>query len=164
MRTHRDPGLDAACHRAWIELNAANTEFGGTLSGSSANAVYFTRVDMARRGAPTPLPANVKVSGAKDAVNFDGPVIAVDAAGSGVHVAYTVGTNDATDIVVASSSDGGHTWGAAVKVNDDAPCATHFHPALALDHTGRLYVFWYDNRDGREGDQSHAFFAKAELP
>jgi len=57
--------------------------------------------------------------------------------------------------VVAASHDRGATWSPAVKVNDDASCATHFHSSLVLDGTGHLYVFWYDNRDG----DGHFFYA-----
>jgi hypothetical protein len=210
-------------YAAWMEDGDNNTGIGGTLSGSLQNAIYFTRLDLGAGGMPTPLAQNVQVSGAKDAVNFDGPSIAVAPDGSVTYVSYVVGVNDAVDVVVATSNDRGATWSPAVKVNDDAPCATHFHSSLLLDSRGRLYVFFYDNRDGlghffysvsddggktfhpnrlvsspsfpfdtfqystgwlgdyfeptvaqgeiyvlwsdgRESDQSHAFFAKATLP
>jgi hypothetical protein len=209
-------------YSAWVELVDSTTEYGGTISGSTENAIYFTRVDHAGSAALAAIP-NVKVNAATDAVTFDGPAIAVSGDGSAVYVAYAVGKNNAIDVVVAKSADRGATWSTPVKVNDDAPCATHFHPSLAIDEAGVLYVFWYDNRagaghffyavssdtgvtfrtnrlvsapsfpfdtfqystgwlgdyyepalagnelyvmwsDGRQGDQSHAFFAKAKLP
>jgi hypothetical protein len=211
-------------YAAWMELADQATGFGGKLSGSTQNGIWFTRVDLAG-GQPVPLAKNVKVSGASEAVNFDGPSIAVRGDDSRVHVSYVVGTNDAVDVVVATSTDRGQTWSASVKVNDDGPppCATHFHSSLAVDVSGRLYAFWYDDRDGaghffygvsddggasfhanrlvsapsfpfdtfqystgwlgdyfepavtpshvyvlfadgREGDQSHAFFAQSALP
>jgi hypothetical protein len=140
-------------YAAWMELDDSNTGIGGTLSGSTQNAIYFTRLDAG--SPPVALAQNVKVSGASDAVNFDGPTIAVSPDGSALWVSYAVGTMDALDIVVATSLDRGQTWSPAVKVNDDAHCATHYHSSLVLDGAGRLYVFWYDNRDGH----GHFFYA-----
>jgi hypothetical protein len=133
-------------YAAWMELVDQNTELGGTLSGSTQNGIFFTRVDAG--AVPMPLSKNVQVSGATDAVIFDGPSIAVAADGSATYVSYAVGMNNAINVVVATSTDQGQTWSPAVKVNDDPSCATHFHSSVVVDATGRLYVFWYDNRDG----------------
>jgi hypothetical protein len=218
-------GFDSAgsFYAAWFELNDSNAETGGTLLGSALNAIYFTRLDLDPDGGVVPLAANVQVSEAGAVLPFDGPGIAVAPDGSKVYVSYLVGTAGAVDVHVATSSDRGMTWAKSVKVNDDPTCATHFHSDLAIDGQGRLWVFWYDNRDGvghffysvsddggqtfhpnrlvgapvfpfdtfqystgwlgdyyepavtadeiyllwsdgREGDQSHAFFAKAALP
>jgi hypothetical protein len=135
-------------YAAWVELGGNATELGGTISGDTSNAVYFTRADLDASREPKLLPANVKVSAPSDAVTFDGPALAVTPDARAVYVAYTVGTHDAVDVVVATSGDRGATWGTPVKVNDDAHCATHMHPAVVLDASQRLYVFWYDNRDG----------------
>ena len=144
-------------YAAWVELVSESTGIGGTLSGSTDNGIYFTRVDLSN-GSLVPLANNVKVSGATDAVNFDGPSIAVSRDGSAVYVSYVVGLNDAVDVVVAKSGDRGQTWAPAVKVNDDGHCATHFHSSLLVDPNGRLYVLWYDNRDG----DGHLFYAVSE--
>jgi hypothetical protein len=133
-------------YAAWMEDGAANAVVGGMLSGSPMISVYFTRIDLG--ASLTPLTHNVQVSGTGEAVAWDGPTIAVAPDGSAVYVSYLVGTNDAIDVVVAKSTDRGMTWSPSTKVNDDAPCATHFHSSLVLDAKGRLYVFWYDNRDG----------------
>jgi hypothetical protein len=144
-------------YAAWMEMGDQNTGIGGVLSGSTENSIYFTRVDLSG-GDLVPLASNVKVSGANDAVNFDGPSIAATEDGSAVYVSYVVGTAGAVDVVVAKSTQRGATWNAAVKVNDDAHCATHFHSSLLVDPSGRLYVFWYDNRDG----QGHFFYAVSD--
>ena len=67
---------------------------------------------------------------------------------------YLVYTDEAVDegndsnIFVRSSTDNGATWGAAVRVNDDAGARSQLLPKIALDQTnGDLYVSWYDARN-----------------
>ena len=67
---------------------------------------------------------------------------------SAEYVVYEEGKDNAIDVRVATSHDRGTTFGPSVKVNDDPTCATHFKAASALDGRGRLWVLWYDNRDG----------------
>jgi hypothetical protein len=50
-----------------------------------------------------------------------------------------------TRIFFASSSDGGSTWGAPVKINDQSSLNDQFFPRLAVDDTnGDLMVVYYD--------------------
>ncbi len=52
-----------------------------------------------------------------------------------------------TDIWLANSTDGGNTWSAPVRVNDDKKGRQQFFPWLAIDQTtGHLYVVFYDRR------------------
>jgi hypothetical protein len=54
---------------------------------------------------------------------------------------------DDTDVFLARSTDGGQTWGSAVRVNDDATTRHQFFPAAAIDPTtGFLYIAYYDRR------------------
>jgi hypothetical protein len=51
------------------------------------------------------------------------------------------------DIFVRYSDDGGATWSAGVRVNDDATKNSQFLPKIALDPTtGNLAVMWHDSR------------------
>lgn len=53
-----------------------------------------------------------------------------------------------TDIWLAKSSDGGNSWSAPLRVNDDKKGRHQFFPWLAIDQTtGDLYVEFYDRRD-----------------
>jgi len=55
--------------------------------------------------------------------------------------------SDNTDIYVRYSNDGGATWSAGVRVNDDATKNSQFLPKIALDPTtGNLAVVWHDAR------------------
>lgn len=136
-------------YAAWIELagSGGNTGF-GVESGNTGNAIYFTRVDLGAGDTLVPLGHDVKVSGSGQAVLFGVPELHVSKDGSAVYAVYAVGTKNAIDVHVTVSHDRGLTWDPSVKVNDDATCATHYRPAAALDGKGRLWVLWYDNRDG----------------
>jgi len=52
------------------------------------------------------------------------------------------------DIVFHRSSDGGQTWSAAVRVNQDAlnNGKIQYFPALTVDHSGGINVIYYDDR------------------
>jgi hypothetical protein len=215
--------VDAAgsLYAVWLEGDGGEM-IGGTIGGVVTTAAYFRRFD--RSGADlVPMAADVRISSPQEMVTFDTFALAVKPDGSVLHALYVVGDKNAVDVVVATSLDRGATWGKSVRVNDETNCATHFHPGFALDASGRLWVVWYDNRDGfghlvysvsedggqsfrpnrlvsapvfgfdtfqysagwlgdyfepaitateiyllwsdgREGGQSHAFFAKATLP
>lgn len=65
-----------------------------------------------------------------------------------VYVAFMAlaGSPANADIFVARSTDGGATWGAAVKVNDDATSKHQFWPTIDVSN-GDLHLAWYDFRD-----------------
>lgn len=52
------------------------------------------------------------------------------------------------DIILNRSSDGGQTWQASVRVNQDPlnNGKTQFFPALTVDHEGGLNIIYYDDR------------------
>ncbi len=51
------------------------------------------------------------------------------------------------DILSIRSTDGGVTWSAPIKVNDDAGVAAQFFPWIAFDPHGVAHVGWYDRRE-----------------
>jgi len=62
-----------------------------------------------------------------------------------------------TDVMLRYSNDGGMTWGAPVRVNDDAGTASQFLPKLAVDRTtGAVAVAWYDTRNDSNGGNDDA--------
>jgi hypothetical protein len=56
-------------------------------------------------------------------------------------------SGDGADIYFKMSTDGGNTWSAAVRVNDDTTLNEQFMPVIAVkpDGTG-LFIAWYDRR------------------
>lgn len=51
------------------------------------------------------------------------------------------------DILAIRSTDGGTTWSAPVRVNDDVGTSAQFFPWIAADDDGGVHVVWYDRRE-----------------
>jgi hypothetical protein len=51
------------------------------------------------------------------------------------------------DILAIRSTDGGMTWSAPVRVNDDLGTDAQFFPWVDADETGVFHAVWYDRRD-----------------
>lgn len=87
---------------------------------------------------------------------FSNPQVAFDERRSLLYVVYPTGASDGRwSLVLATSGDLGATW-RRVRINDDAPCATHMTPKSVLDPTtGVLHVIWLENRSG-EGAVAYA--------
>lgn len=50
------------------------------------------------------------------------------------------------DVLAVRSTDGGATWSAPVKVNDDAGTDAQFFPWVVFDEAGTAHAVWYDQR------------------
>ncbi|MDO8594458.1 MAG: CARDB domain-containing protein, partial [bacterium] len=67
------------------------------------------------------------------------------------------------DIFVSSSRDGGQTWSAAVRVNDDRGATDQYFPSIAVDDTdGAVYVAFIDRRNGYENGLFDVYLAKSD--
>jgi hypothetical protein len=65
-----------------------------------------------------------------------------------IYIALADKRNGDPDILFVRSMDGGTTWSAPIRVNDDAPGhgADQWAPGLAVDPLGRVVVTWSDRR------------------
>lgn len=72
------------------------------------------------------------------------------------------GTGD-TDVWLVKSTDGGNTWTAPLRVNDDAPGRQQFLTWMDLDIiTGNLYCVFYDRRNfAATSQQTDVYIAKS---
>jgi hypothetical protein len=60
---------------------------------------------------------------------------------------------DKADIYLTMSSDGGTTWSAPLRVNDDVTTTDQWNPAIALTPDGtHLFITWYDRRNDPTND------------
>ena len=63
------------------------------------------------------------------------------------------------DIVSTRSTDGGISWSAPVRVNDDAGNSAQFFPWIAFDPQGIAHVCWYDRRE--DGFKIDVYYARS---
>ena len=101
-------------------------------------------------------------TGANGALDLNGgfrtnsfPQAAVNPVSGNIYVVYndctanpcTTTGADRGNIFFRQSTDGGSTWSAAVKINDDNTTRDQWQPALAVTPDGlHLFVGWYDRR------------------
>jgi hypothetical protein len=94
----------------------------------------------------------VGIPGIQTGVSF--PVTACDRSGGPndgtIYVNWTdkrSGSNDA-NIWLAKSTDGGTTWSAPIRVNNDGPGRHQFFNYMTIDQaTGKIYIVFYDRRN-----------------
>jgi hypothetical protein len=131
-------GLDGTIFVAWVEHHP-----------NSEADVMFARLNPEGQMQGSPVRINQK-PGEATAWRGDPPTIAVAPDGT-VFVGWTarVGAPSAhaTDVYLSSSHDGGATFGAPLKVNDDQKPAVHGMHSLAAGTDGRLYLAWLDERN-----------------
>ena len=68
---------------------------------------------------------------------------------------------DPMDVNIVRSVDGGQTFSAPVRVNDDPAIATHWHwmAAHAVAPNGRIDAIWFDTRDSGLSNISRLYYA-----
>jgi hypothetical protein len=68
------------------------------------------------------------------------------------------------DVLLSRSTDGGATWSAPVRVNDDPVglAVDHFMPAATVDREGNVFVAFYDRRNDPRNFLIDTFLAKSE--
>jgi hypothetical protein len=138
FRNLAEPALDDAGD-LWVTWFEAGFNYAIEVAEQPAGMAAFGQPVMAS-GSRTP--------------GTDDPSIDVTADGTSLWLAFT--DNSAatgSDLWAGVSHDGGQSFPTLVKVNDDAvnikapaPCASRYHPQLAVDSTGRAHVLFYDNR------------------
>lgn len=82
------------------------------------------------------------------------PVLTTDLSGGDHHGTMYINWTDQrngpgdTDVWLSKSTDGGDTWSAPIRVNDDAPGKEQFFSWMTVDQaTGYLYFVFYDRRN-----------------
>jgi len=80
-----------------------------------------------------------------------------------LYVAWPDGRNagQGNDLLAARSLDGGGTWSAPVRVNDDAGSADQLMPALTVGSDGALTAAWLDTRNDPARVNYDVYLARA---
>jgi hypothetical protein len=151
---------DGGIYFVWVEHDA-----------SKAADVYFQKFDGEAKSNGEKIRINPQ-AGEATAWRGDPPTIAVGAGGE-IYVGWTASVKtekaSGTNLYISASLDGGKSFRAPVKVNDDSAPAAHGMHSLAADKNGKIYVAWLDERNiktparaGNESEISSEFqFVKA---
>jgi hypothetical protein len=72
------------------------------------------------------------------------------------------GAND-TDVFMSKSTDGGDTWSAPIRVNDDPAGKQQFFTWMDIDQTnGNLFFVFYDRREYSGGNMTDVYIAYSD--
>lgn len=123
-------------------------------SSVPTNTIYFARsLDRGQTyGSPVVVAVDCPFSVPGTEANAAFPQLAIDRSdGTNRGTLYLAwqtacppaGTNSAGDIVFSRSTNGGTNWSAPIVVNSDAGLGTHVQPALTVDRTGKVWLFFY---------------------
>lgn len=68
------------------------------------------------------------------------------------------------DIILHRSSDGGNTWSAGIRVNQDAVNngKIQYFPALDVDANGGINIIYYDTRNSPTNDSVQVFLSRSQ--
>jgi hypothetical protein len=131
---------------------------GAVLLTWAAQAGHAAHVWLLRAGAPEARPVQVSPPDLGVEALHHSPLVA---AGPGqlVYVSWSSakpkppGTLFASDLRLSRSPDGGRTWEAPLRVNEDRPLS-HSFDGLAVAPDGTVLVAWIDNRAGVANPES----------
>ena len=70
--------------------------------------------------------------------------------------------SDPLDVMFTSSTDGGQTWNAPIRVNDDLPGNWQWFGTIAVAPNGRIDVAWLDTRNDPGGYDSALYYSFSE--
>lgn len=76
------------------------------------------------------------------------PAMNVNQDTGAIYVAWPDVRNGNFDIYFSASTDGGQTWSANARINDDTGSATQYMVDLAIDSQGMIHSAWEDKRNG----------------
>jgi hypothetical protein len=85
-------------------------------------------------------------------------------AGGNLEIAYTCGslTGVHSDILFSRSTDGGTSWSAPLKVNDDPAGKDQYYPWMDVAPNGKIWIGWHDRRNDASNFK-HVYYSDVSL-
>jgi hypothetical protein len=149
----------------WSNANRVNTapssttQIHPTMDVDSSGTIYIAWEDeingnediylgISSDGGVTWSDPSIKVN--TDATTTDQTKPSLSAGGEGIMtLVWQDNRNLNPDIYCAISVDGGATWtDPNIKINTDIGVTWQQNPAVAVSHTGTVYIIWHDDRNG----------------
>lgn len=154
-------GSDGSVNAAWEDFSGKKLWFARSTDGGATfgKAVVVTNYRMNTTGFFVFIPPQ----NVRGILPF--PMTATAPEGSPqagrIYISYTDNdpVNSNTNIYVRYSDNGGATWSAESKVNDDTTNAYHFHHQLAIMPDGIVGVTFYDTRRDPNNRKTDRYFA-----
>ena len=158
---------DAAANETRVSPAAANAAEPAIAADSQGNLYVLYVEHAANKAADVYLqkfgvdfqPAGERVrinpeAGRATAWRGDPPTVKIGT-NNAIYVGWTArvetANGSANDLYLSVSRDGGKTFAAPVKVNDDSVPAVHGMHSLEVDKNGRIYFAWLDERYLKNG-------------
>jgi hypothetical protein len=149
---------------------------GNLFIGAESGTFYCIRSSNAQNPGVTPTFDQVTavnmggflIQGGINGIGLCGQTfIAVDRSGTAtnnnIYMLASVEPNgqSTTEVMFARSTDGGLTFSAPVRINDDANHQSkwHYFGTLSVAPTGRIDVVWYDTRNAANNIDSQLFYS-----
>src|SRR5438094_10093914 len=146
------------------------------IGGEGSSTFYCVRSSNAQIGGQTPTfdrstPVNMGgfiIQGGINGVGLCGQVfLAIDRSGgatnNNIYMLASVEPSgrSTTDVMFVRSTDGGVTFSAPLKINDDPfnPSKWHWFGSFAVAPNGRLDAVWYDTRNASNNTDSQLFYS-----
>ena len=124
-------------------------------AGKSAD-IYLQKFDSQKNPTGEKFRVNPN-AGEATAWRGDPPTVAVGADKT-VYVGWTkivkTGAESGTDLCLSVSSDGGKSFAAPTKINDDIKPASHGMHSLAIGANNAVYMAWLDERNLKSGHRA----------
>lgn len=132
-------GPDGVVYVTWLNYDTSVIRMVKSTNGGASFGTPFPVASVDE--IPSPLPG----AGFRDD-SF--PTMAVDPNNGYVYVAWSDYRNGDADIYFTRSTDGGTSWSAPVRINDDPLYnnAHQFFPWMDVAPNGKIFVGWYDSR------------------
>jgi len=162
------------------DLGTLDVDTNGNLfiggEGDSNNVFYCIRSSNAQIGNQTPTfdqvtavnMGGVLAGGGINPAGLDGQLfLAIDHSGTSTNnniymlASVQPSGRSTTDVMFARSTDGGLTFSAPHKVNDDPvnPSKWHWFGTFSVAPNGRLDAVWYDSRNAANNTDSQLFYS-----
>src|SRR5438445_6089742 len=146
------------------------------IGGEGFSTFYCVRLSNAQFGGQTPTfdrvtPVNMGgtlIQGGINGVGLCGQLfLAIDRSGTltnnNIYMLASVvpPRRSTTDVMFARSTDGGLTFSAPLKINDDPvnPSKWHWFGTFSVAPNGRLDAVWYDTRNASNNTDSQLFYS-----